>query len=186
MNYCRLRAFKTTTDKQKHRVWSRSCKFSLSIRLTCGAALAPGTLGRAGSRSGPKAAPGEECRGPCKAGMPPGSRECPQDRGNARGPAATTKPGGTRSLPPPRPAQTTFPVRPCGRARAAVRVRGAGSQSRRGRGERRPPPMLFSLSRGAGVVGGGAILEGTSARSRAAPGRGPGRRHAVPGGLSGE
>lgn len=27
---------------------------------------------------------------------------------------------------------------------------------------------------------------GTSARSRAAPGRGPGRRHAVPGGLSGD
>ncbi|XP_057879069.1 inhibitor of growth protein 3 isoform X2 [Melospiza melodia melodia] len=46
--------------------------------------------------------------------------------------------------------------------------------------------MLFSLSRGAGVVGRGAILEGTRARSRAAPGRGPGRRHAVPGGLSGD
>uniref|UniRef100_A0ABM5GG58 Inhibitor of growth protein n=1 Tax=Pogona vitticeps TaxID=103695 RepID=A0ABM5GG58_9SAUR len=41
-------------------------------------------------------------------------------------------------------------------------VRGSMSQSRRGRGERLQPPMLFSLSRAAGVVGGaGAILEGT-------------------------
>ncbi|XP_050566410.1 inhibitor of growth protein 3 isoform X2 [Cygnus atratus] len=46
--------------------------------------------------------------------------------------------------------------------------------------------MLFSLSRAAGVVGGGAILEGTSPREREAPWRWPGRRHAVSGGLPGD
>lgn len=181
MNYCRLRTFKTK-GKQKPRDWSRAASFPLPF------AWLEALRSRRGHSGGPKAAPGQECGGPYEAGTLPGSRERSQDRGKGSEPRTGRNDKARQDAQPPtvRPAQTTLPVRPRGRARAAVCVSGASSQSQRGRGERRPPPMLFSLSRGAGVVGGGAILEGTSARSRAAPGRGPGRRHAVPGGLSGE
>ncbi|XP_058682631.1 uncharacterized protein LOC131573061 isoform X5 [Poecile atricapillus] len=190
MNYCRLRAFKTTTDKQKPRHCSRSRKFSLSVRLTCGAAVALGTLRRAESCSqGRVPRPPWGGSAPMKAGMlPPTIAGLLQARGQGPGPRTSRQDNAWRDAQSPTGSPSAdYASREAARQSAGCRVRhGASSQSRRGRGERRPPPMLFSLSRGAGVVGGGAILEGTSARSRAAPGRGPGRRHAVPGGLSGD
>lgn len=138
--------------------------------------------GRRGA-GGCERAPAEKTHGSREAGRPPAAgtgRAGEERRGRAEPsrhrhrhgrrrrlsspPPPAAVHGGTRSFPPPPRAQTTFPVRPRGRAPAAARVSGAGSQLRRGRSERRQPPMLFSLSRAAGVVGGGAILEGTSPR----------------------
>lgn len=140
----------------------------------------PGKAGAAGGR-GLRAGSGRKNARIPRGGQASSSRDRPS-RGGAAGqsraepsrdrrrrrlsppPPPAAVHGGTRSFPPPPRAQTTFPVRPRGRAPAAARVSGAGSQLRRGRSERRQPPMLFSLSRAAGVVGGGAILEGTSPR----------------------
>lgn len=80
MNYCRLRAFETTPDKQKPRERSGSCKFS--VRLTCGAAGTPGALRRTEScsrRRVPRPLRGGST--PRTAGMPAGPAP---DGGNAR------------------------------------------------------------------------------------------------------